>query len=242
MKTNVSTAEPRAQTHLLAANGGVPNHPRWPLLVYPGAVAIVGADPAVAFEQLFTRNRWPAAWRNGVYPFHHFHTKAHEALGVYSGEVTVQLGGEDGRRQHGERDVIDALHERRRCVDDVRGGDAHAVHVQEHERAVLRRVATAARGLRHRRQHLQQRLAQHLRGVGAGLERERQSLEPLLATPAQRGAVVSGKIAAACLVGFTSLLLTLLAFKVGAAFSRSRWITRARRRMICSMPSAGRNE
>jgi sodium transport system permease protein len=50
-------------------------------------------------------------------------------------------------------------------------------------------------------------------------ERERQSLEPLLATPAQRGAVVSGKIAAACLVGFTSLFLTLLAFKVGAAFS-----------------------
>jgi uncharacterized protein YjlB len=96
MKTNVSTAEPRAQTHLLAANGGVPNHPRWPLLVYPGAVAIAGADPAVAFEELFTSNRWPAAWRNGVYPFHHFHTKAHEALGVYSGEVTVQLGGEDG--------------------------------------------------------------------------------------------------------------------------------------------------
>ena len=32
-------------------------------------------------------------------------------------------------------------------------------------------------------------------------ERERQSLEPLLATPAQRGAIVSGKILAACAVG-----------------------------------------
>ena len=32
-------------------------------------------------------------------------------------------------------------------------------------------------------------------------ERERQSLEPLLATPA-RSAIVSGKIAAACVVGF----------------------------------------
>jgi sodium transport system permease protein len=50
-------------------------------------------------------------------------------------------------------------------------------------------------------------------------ERERQSLEPLLATPAQRGAVVSGKITAACLVGLVSLLLTLLAFKVGALAS-----------------------
>jgi len=50
-------------------------------------------------------------------------------------------------------------------------------------------------------------------------ERERQSLEPLLATPAARGAIVSGKIAAACLVGITSLLLTLLAFKLSAQFA-----------------------
>jgi sodium transport system permease protein len=50
-------------------------------------------------------------------------------------------------------------------------------------------------------------------------ERERQSLEPLLATPAHRGAVVSGKIAAASAVGLASLVLTLLAFKVGAQFS-----------------------
>lgn len=47
-------------------------------------------------------------------------------------------------------------------------------------------------------------------------ERERQSLEPLLATPAQRGSIVSGKIAAACALGLLSLLLTLLAFKLSA--------------------------
>ncbi|MDB6162759.1 MAG: transporter family protein [Xanthomonadaceae bacterium] len=50
-------------------------------------------------------------------------------------------------------------------------------------------------------------------------ERERQSLEPLLATPSRRGAIVSGKIAAACAVGLTSLLLTLVAFKIGAQLS-----------------------
>lgn len=44
-------------------------------------------------------------------------------------------------------------------------------------------------------------------------ERERQSLEPLLATPAARGAIMSGKIAAACVFGMFSLVLTLLAFK-----------------------------
>ncbi|GAB2518715.1 ABC transporter permease [Lysobacter humi (ex Lee et al. 2017)] len=52
-------------------------------------------------------------------------------------------------------------------------------------------------------------------------ERERQSLEPLLATPAARGAVVSGKIAAACALGLLSLLLTLLAFKLSAQLSSS---------------------
>jgi len=50
-------------------------------------------------------------------------------------------------------------------------------------------------------------------------ERERQSLEPLLTTPASRGAIVSGKIAAACLIGLLALILTLLAFKLSAQFS-----------------------
>jgi sodium transport system permease protein len=52
-------------------------------------------------------------------------------------------------------------------------------------------------------------------------ERERQSLEPLLATPAPRSAIVSGKIVAACVVGMASLLLTLLAFKLSAQLSSS---------------------
>lgn len=87
---------PRVLAHLLPSNGAIPNHPRWPLLVYPGAVVLGGPDPATAFEQLFERNRWPAAWRDGVHGFHHFHSTAHEALGVYSGEVTVCFGGDGG--------------------------------------------------------------------------------------------------------------------------------------------------
>jgi len=50
-------------------------------------------------------------------------------------------------------------------------------------------------------------------------ERERQSLEPLLATPARRSSIVSGKIAAASTVGMLSLLFTLLALKLGAQFA-----------------------
>jgi uncharacterized protein YjlB len=89
-------SDPRVAVHGLPAAGSVPNHPRWPLLVYPGAVKLGGADPAATFEQLFERNRWPAAWRNGVHGFNHFHSTAHEALGVYSGEVTVCFGGDGG--------------------------------------------------------------------------------------------------------------------------------------------------
>ena len=79
--------------HLLPPTRDIPNHPRWPLLIYPNAVQQAVAE---AFEELFARNRWPAAWRNGVFPFHHFHSNAHEVLGVYQGEVTVQFGGEPG--------------------------------------------------------------------------------------------------------------------------------------------------
>jgi len=34
-------APARVVAHLLPPNGSIPNHPRWPLLVYPAAVARV---------------------------------------------------------------------------------------------------------------------------------------------------------------------------------------------------------
>jgi len=70
------------------------NHPRWPLLIYPQAVDKISPE---TFEGLFTRHRWPAAWRNGVHPFHHYHSNSHEVLGIYAGEVTVQFGGPTGK-------------------------------------------------------------------------------------------------------------------------------------------------
>src|ERR1700722_3870104 len=73
-------------------DGVVPNS-RLPLLVYRKAVP---AD-AEAIEALFTANRWPPAWRDGVHPFHHFHSTAHEVLGVARGEATVLFGGPAGR-------------------------------------------------------------------------------------------------------------------------------------------------
>jgi uncharacterized protein YjlB len=73
-------------------DGAIPNSPR-PLLLYRDAVP---ADPA-AIERLFAANHWPPAWRNGVYRFHHFHSTAHEVLGVARGEVSVLFGGPGGK-------------------------------------------------------------------------------------------------------------------------------------------------
>lgn len=50
-------------------------------------------------------------------------------------------------------------------------------------------------------------------------ERERQSLEPLLATPASRAALVGGKMLAATLLGMASMLLILVSFKVSATLA-----------------------
>ena len=86
-----SAEEPAVRSIVLRDDGTFPNNPR-PLLLYHGAVS---PDPA-AIERLFTANDWPSAWRNGVYPFHHNHSTAHEVLGVYGGSATVLFGGPDG--------------------------------------------------------------------------------------------------------------------------------------------------
>ena len=80
----------------LEDDGAIPNNASLPLLLYRQAVALPQSDPATVFESLFTVNGWPAAWRNGIFPFHHFHSTAHEVLGVYSGSATARFGGESG--------------------------------------------------------------------------------------------------------------------------------------------------
>ena len=68
---------------------------------------MLGDDPAAVFERLFASNGWRGSWRNGIFSYHHFHSTAHEVLGIFSGEVTVQFGGDSGVRiQAGPGDVI----------------------------------------------------------------------------------------------------------------------------------------
>jgi uncharacterized protein YjlB len=84
------------QSHLFADDGDVPNNPRFPLIVYGGAIDPGQGDPAAAFEALFRRHGWGGGWRNGIFPFHHYHSNAHEVLGIAAGEAEVRFGGEGG--------------------------------------------------------------------------------------------------------------------------------------------------
>jgi uncharacterized protein YjlB len=78
--------------------GDIPNHPHLPALVYKrGAPALNDAD-AIArwFETEWPKHGWRSAWRWGVYDFPHYHSTAHEVLGVYRGHATIRLGGNAG--------------------------------------------------------------------------------------------------------------------------------------------------
>lgn len=83
-------------TYRFEDDGVIPNNPELPFLVYPGALAPAGADLAVAFETTFAAHGWGGGWRNGIFPFPHFHSTAHEALGIARGEAKVRFGGEHG--------------------------------------------------------------------------------------------------------------------------------------------------
>lgn len=87
----------RITPHYFEDDGRVPNS-AFPLLVYRGALSLPKGDPARAFEQVFAVNRWSRSWRDGIYPFHHYHATAHEVLGIARGSAEVCMGGERGAR------------------------------------------------------------------------------------------------------------------------------------------------
>jgi uncharacterized protein YjlB len=86
---------PEVGTYHFADDGTVPNNPL-PLVVYRGALPDTG-DRAALCEEMFARNLWPNSWRNGIFPYHHYHSTAHEVLGIARGNARVRLGGENGR-------------------------------------------------------------------------------------------------------------------------------------------------
>jgi uncharacterized protein YjlB len=79
--------------HFLSDDGRFPNNARLPLLVLQNALLTSDGN---AVEEIFESNGWVNAWQNGIYDFHHYHSKAHEVLGVIKGTARVQFGGPNG--------------------------------------------------------------------------------------------------------------------------------------------------
>ena len=95
MKIRAKQIEPL--TFRFNDDGLVPNNPRWPMLVYPGAVTLPDdVDPAAVFEDVFGVNGWGDSWRNGIFGYVHYHSRIHEALGIARGIAEVRFGGDKG--------------------------------------------------------------------------------------------------------------------------------------------------
>src|SRR5262245_39493787 len=84
----------KIRVHQLSDDGVIPNNPKLPLLIYEGAVR---TDRSTGFwEETLKKNHWGGCWLDGIYPYHHYHSTAHELLIVIRGSAQVHLGGERG--------------------------------------------------------------------------------------------------------------------------------------------------
>lgn len=71
---------------------------RFPVLVYEGVVKFNRAfDPAATLEVLLEGCGWGDLWRDGIYPYVHYHSRIHEVPAVASGSASVRIGGNRGR-------------------------------------------------------------------------------------------------------------------------------------------------
>lgn len=89
--------EPKYKTFLFHDDGTYPNNPRLPLIWLHQVFGTKAKARPVTIEKTFRENGWENSWRNGLYTFHHYHSTAHEVLGIYAGWVKAQFGGPQGK-------------------------------------------------------------------------------------------------------------------------------------------------
>src|SRR5579875_3174160 len=125
------------EEYRFADDGHIPNNPRLPLLVYRGVLE-TGADAALSCAALFARHGWTGAWRNGIHAYHHYHSTAHEVLGLGAGDVVVIPAGVAHKCEAASPDLLVVGAYPRGQVPDSRQAGA-----RERERALPRIAAVA---------------------------------------------------------------------------------------------------
>src|ERR1700694_1207100 len=83
-------------TFRFSDDGSVPNNPRLPFIVYRDAIDLPGSGPEEKMEKVFKKNGWGDMWRNGIFPYVHYHSMIHEVLGIARGRAKVRFGGDGG--------------------------------------------------------------------------------------------------------------------------------------------------
>lgn len=132
-------------------NHGVPNHPTFGALLYPGVLA--DDHDVERVKALFERNRWFRVWDWTVFDYHHFHPSSHEVLAVVRGRAAIRLGGAGGTTHDVETGDVLLLpagfgHCREAASDDFTVVGAYPEGQEERE--VVRadaRAAAAAEGV-----------------------------------------------------------------------------------------------
>jgi uncharacterized protein YjlB len=94
--TSSKTIEPLAL--MFADDGSIPNNPTLPLLYFHAAISFVGsANPEKVIETLFRHNGWGNSWRNGIFPYVHYHSMIREGRDIVRARTRVRFGGAAGR-------------------------------------------------------------------------------------------------------------------------------------------------
>ncbi len=93
-----TTKPTEPQALMFADDGSVPNNARLPFLLYRHAIDLTGTpDPEEVIEKVFREHAWGDMWRNGIFPYVHYHSMIHEGMGVARGRAKVRFGGNQGR-------------------------------------------------------------------------------------------------------------------------------------------------
>ena len=84
------------KTFILQPHGNIPNNQHLPVLLYR-QVFTEGNNRTEQFKEVYAQNNWGGTWVNGVFDYHHYHSKSHEVLGIAAGSATLILGGPGGK-------------------------------------------------------------------------------------------------------------------------------------------------